>query len=480
MSINVNDQPFGNGITATPVPMPEALRPDGPLETRIRSFDGAGAGWQQQRLQTELLIYLEQCRNLWTTKMARPGMTADEALFGAVYQYEMGDAGRVAAYTILEMECPARLPQYIPDLIARQYGANRAHYEAILGDMVSRRLAEAATYIVRFDGYHADPLNGTPDFTNVDDFDIYDKVRRHRLRSTEKPRGIATGISPLDDATGGIQGLCVIGGPAGAGKSSLAQHIGLAALMASPSTALISHQLDMGKGTCFNRLACALGGITERDLRDPHLPPDRQKMVDDAMAAVRAIAARIDIVRHPPGVQPDVHKLIERRNKFLAARGCDRAVVIVDYMQLLFVPDDVRDPVEADKRRVGFIQTLQNSQIHVGAKPDVMLVVSETRKTEGNAPLGLSDLLGSSRIGYAPDTVLLLQPQAETQCIGDSAPVDLIVAKSRGGRKTTIRLMFDFLTYRFRAGDVPRQDAVPPAPAAGKRRRASKARNPLG
>ena len=459
---------------ATQIVLPDVLRPDGPLETRIRSFDCARAELPQRRLMDAFLAVLIEWRKLWLRKMTAPSMTAEQAMYETLFQYKWPDNMDLFAYSVLEASYPARTPD-ITYPVARQYEENRVHFDAILGDTVSPRLSFAATYVARSDNYDADPLNGIPDFAKVDDCAVYAEKRLQKLRSSQTTCGTTTGIAPLDEATGGIHGLCVMAGPTGGGKSALAFSIGLSALTASPDTALIIHQCDMSKENCFDRMVCALGGVTERELYDRNLPAERKKVVDDAIAQLQAISARIDIVRHPPGVQPGVYQIIERRNKFLAARRCKRAVVIVDYFQLLSVPEKIKDPVEADKRRVEIVQTLQQSQNHAGSGADDMLVISEVRKTDGDGALGISDLLGSARIGYAADTVLMLQPpNVDTPCDADSVPVTLSVVKARGGRKARIRLMFDFLTYRFRAADISQ-----PAPAAPKRRK-SAARNPLG
>ena len=463
-----------------PFALPDILRPDGPLETRVRSFDKSQGDWQHERLKESILKWLEWMRSLFTTIMNTPGMTMDQALYKVFLNCKSGDQLELFSYSILEHSIPDRFPNVISNPVLRLFDKNRGLLDAVLGEFVSKRLANTATSVVQLDLYHAHPSLGIPDFSKVNDCEAYQQVRQQKLRSPKVALAISTGIFPLDEATQGLNGLCMIGGLAGGGKSALTQQFGLQTLKACPTTALIFHQFDMSKDQCFDRLVCALGGVTERDLHDPTLPPDRQAMVNDGIEQLRVLSSRIDIVRHPAGQQLDVYSLIERRNAFLKSRNCSRALLIFDYFQLICVGEDMKDSIEADKKRMEIVQTLQKSQLHGGRSADNALVISEVRKTDGGGPLGLSDLLGSSRIGYAADTVLMLQQTGkEVSSDAETAPLDLRVVKTRGGRKTTIPLMFDFLKYRFRAAEVEVASGRSKATKTNGTAQ-SKARSPLG
>lgn len=438
-----------------PFALPDILRPDGPLETRLRTFNKSLGDWQHQQFIRDALNCLDQWRKMFQLKMTKDGVTVDQVLYEIFTNWRTDDMRELFAYCLLEASQPDRPPFAFRDKAARLFNAKRELLESTLGDFVSKKLADAAAFIAKFDNYHADPLGTTPDFSKVNDCDVYLYLRQRELPTLSTSSMITTGIPLLDDATGGLHGLIMVGGHAGGGKSAFSQFICLKSLNASKSTAVIIHQFDMSKPQCFDRLLCALGGVTEKELRDPNLPPERQAKVDDAIKQLQVLSPRIDIIRHSTGGVIDVPQLIKRRNQFLAACGCNRAVVIIDYFQLVSVPDDVRDSVEADKLRIEIVQMLQKCALHCGSSTDDMLVISEVRKTDGGGPLGLSDLLGSSRIGYAADTVLMLQQTGkEVSSDAETASLDLRVVKTRGGRKTTIPLMFDFLQYRLRAAEV--------------------------
>ena len=279
---------------------------------------------------------------MFQLKMTKDGVTVDQVLYEMFTNWKTNDMRELFAYCLLEASQPDRPPFAFRDEAARLFNAKRELLESTLGDFVSKKLADAAAFIVKWDNFNAETLGSTPDFSKVNDYEVYIKLRKWKLRTPSTSTVIATGIPLLDDATGGLHGLIMVGGHAGSGKSALSQFICLESLNASPSTAVIIHQFDMTKPQCFDRLLCALGGVTEKELRDPNLPPERQAKVDDAIKQLQALSPRIDIIRHSTGGVIDVPQLIERRNQFLAACGCNRAVVIVDYFQLISVPDDVR------------------------------------------------------------------------------------------------------------------------------------------
>jgi hypothetical protein len=93
-----------------------------------------------------------------------------------------------------------------------------------------------------------------------------------------------------------------------------------------------------------------------------------------------------------------------------------RALIVIDYLQLLPVPDEVanRGDLNADKFRVRLLQkVIEGSKTTTNPLGDAMLAISEARKpTTAKDPWGqsLSELMGTARVGYAPTAVLLYRP----------------------------------------------------------------------
>src|SRR5262249_43997524 len=143
---------------------------------------------------------------------------------------------------------------------------------------------------------------------------------------------------------------------------------------------------------------------------------------------------------------------------------------VIDYLQLLPVPDDVAagGDLAADKYRVRMVQqAIENSRTAADPLGDTAIAISEARKPTNPKHVwgeAMSEGMGSARIGNAPDAVLLyreMSTKESEQHYGDSgtdaanhrrealkaqgiAPVTLILEKGRDGM-TRGRWCMEFL-----------------------------------
>jgi len=98
--------------------------------------------------------------------------------------------------------------------------------------------------------------------------------------------------------------------------------------------------------------------------------------------------------------------------------GAEHCLIVIDYLQLLPVPEQVarQNDLEADKYRVRMVQEVVDASKDEHGRPaDAVLVISEARKpttstVRHNWGVKVEDLMGSARLGYAADAVLLLRP----------------------------------------------------------------------
>jgi len=103
--------------------------------------------------------------------------------------------------------------------------------------------------------------------------------------------------------------------------------------------------------------------------------------------------------------------MILRRAKEKA--GASRALMIVDYVQILPVPPEVSKytDLEQDRYRVRVLQDVIRKSKSAGSHDgDTVLFISETRKptkSKDSWANGLAELMGSARLGYAVDYALL-------------------------------------------------------------------------
>ena len=103
--------------------------------------------------------------------------------------------------------------------------------------------------------------------------------------------------------------------------------------------------------------------------------------------------------------------------------GAEHCLVIIDYLQLLPVPDTVarQGDLEADKYRVEIAQqVLDASKDQFDRPQDTVLAISEARKPTSSSQhhtwgTKIEDLLGSARLGYSADGVLLLRPMSDDE-----------------------------------------------------------------
>jgi replicative DNA helicase len=294
--------------------------------------------------------------------------------------------------------------------------------------------------------------------------------------------------------------------------------------------------LDMARTEIMDRIHCHVAGIDWTTLKfgswerrraggGPWFNQHDQERLD---------AADRQIIEQGLGSRILVHDRMSLGNVITASRlstiveafkrqaGASRTFLIIDYLQLLPVPEGTfkGGELEGDKYRVRLIQDyLDKTRTRANPGGDPVLAISEARKPPkakdgwGNE---MSELMGSARLAYAPPMVFTYRPASDTDLViyhnvikkevapmraaFDSqgiAPVVLTLAKGRDGtQRGSWGLEFDYRRSTFRPL-APRRGPViptaedaeegepdaavnPPAPApapalppAGRRRRAS-------
>jgi hypothetical protein len=340
-------------------------------------------------------------------------------------------------------------------------------YDAVLGDLFPSQFRAAARAELAQRAYA-----GGANETAAADWAAYGA--RAEARRRQPLPGLSTGLAGLDAATGGLRGIMFLGAPPNAGKSALAEAAALAALGAHPELAVLFYSLDMGKTVVYDRLLCHETGLAYAALHGPapsaKATGARERAEEQLLAGV---LKRLRVVERPARpFTPDM--LLRDRWRLLKATGATRALVVIDYFQLIDVGARDGSPLEADHQRLSVLQEAQKvSRSPDRPDGDAYLVLSEVRKGEsGRSGLAVADLLGSARLGYRADAVLLLEPAGGADADGDTTPLALTVAKGRDGMtRTQLRLEFDFKCLRFREVEPRRKNARPTrsGPGGGER-----------
>ncbi len=135
-----------------------------------------------------------------------------------------------------------------------------------------------------------------------------------------------------------------------------------------------------------------------------------------------------------PNVLPVLHAMIQVERELLARTEAQRTLTVVDYFQLLPVEEKSGSAQDGDFLRVKLLQELQE-RTRTADQPmgDPILVISEVRKGEtGRTELGISDPMGSSRLGYAAEAILLM----ESETVDKAENVIPVTLKIANGKKT--------------------------------------------
>ena len=322
-------------------------------------------------------------------------------------------------------------------------------YDALLDDFIPKEIREQARRQLRRKAY--------AEGTNVTALDDWREWSSHlQTRRRQELLGVSTGIPSLDRAIGGLRGLGFLGGGPGAGKTSLALAIALAALRKHPELAVLFYSLDMAKTVIYDRIACQEMGLDYNTFLSGPIPEPRLKLMLEAEAKLKQdILPRLRIMERVPWKTKEgsvLHAMIQAERELLASAEVQRTLTVIDYFQLLPVEEKSGSPQDGDFLRVKLLQELQertrNADQPMG---DPILVISEVRKGEtGRTELGIADLMGSSRLGYAAEAILLMESETVDKA-ENAIPVTLRIAKGRdGAARTQVQLLFEHTCYRFR------------------------------
>jgi RecA/RadA recombinase len=274
-----------------------------------------------------------------------------------------------------------------------------------------------------------------------------------RRRESKSDR-LRTGVRSVDEALGGLHGMCFLAGAAGTGKSTLALELARGVLSQHPDVGvlLVLSDLGMSKTVIYERLLCREAGVSYRTLLNPERTAEAGGVIEMAGQRLRNdVLGRLLVAE--PGISPKTDRemrsyLAELSACLRAACKCERLLTVVDYFQALRLTSGGSDAVQSvdeDHARLSVLQSYQNTS-RTARRPagDPLLVIGQVRKGDGaRTRLTLEDLLGSSQLAYAGDTVLLLEEGKPSAAPGRTN-LTLRVAKARdGGHRGDISLVFD-------------------------------------
>jgi len=319
----------------------------------------------------------------------------------------------------------------VQETLADAIGGQRPIEDAVAA--AGERLAEIEGNL-RDDG--AGALQETPAVVS-EMLDEAEEAREHYQATGDPIRGVKTGISRLDEITGGLKaGLTALAGPPGVGKTSFVLQI--AADAADSGVPAVYVTFENSPKQLARKGTGADGNLNPRDIKRGKVP---LKKVRKAAAKWEERTEKIAYVEGSAELEPGDIRVKAKRH--MAQHGADRCLIVADYLQLWAkAARYLRGLGEAREK----VQTMGNDLTELGRRLNSPVVgISSQPKSayEGNkARDDLSTLKESGDLEYSADLVAVLTEDPNRQATDPAVPVSLNVAKHRNGETGRVELIF--------------------------------------
>ena len=287
---------------------------------------------------------------------------------------------------------------------------------------------------------------------------------------TQDLLGIETGLGMLDKKTSGLDGLIVLGGMAGQGKTSLALQLAFKAC--ESKVPVLFYSLEMPRWAIMTKMLSRLSHVDYGEIllkggqylggeewkQDSlefekfgrmlaSLSVAEQSRLKNGHKILRGISDRFYVRTREHG-DMDIHfENVEKEIHHLKLRHITTNVfVVVDYLQV-FPLGDYKDSMDKEGRLVnGFRRLCERT----GA---TIILISQKNKSGFENRVGLQSIKGNLDIAYLADVVMFLEEPKEEQhetiartpvaTTGESVPIDLVIAKNRYNVPGKVSLQFN-------------------------------------
>jgi len=272
--------------------------------------------------------------------------------------------------------------------------------------------------------------------------------------------GIKTGLAELDEKTLGLDGLIVLGGIAGQGKTSLALQLAFDACELGTPT--IFYSLEMPKRAIFTKILNRLAQVRYSDI----LLKGRQYL-DETRQDKNLLGEDIDFYKLLTKDQADKlkqakEKLTNTSDKFYlrsreskeadidfasveqeinlikAEHKADKVLVVIDHLQVFNAGENYKDQIDKEGKLITGFKGISE---RTGA---TIILISQKNKA-GFTSRGLQTIKGSVDIVYLADVVMFLESDEEKK--KDDGDLDNIIANFGGQVLKKIDLVIDKNRY---------------------------------
>jgi replicative DNA helicase len=260
-------------------------------------------------------------------------------------------------------------------------------------------------------------------FSIVDVEDMVENLE-NRLKKFrgQKYLGLCQKTLPaIDDNLLGLRKLILLASAPNVGKTAFTIQLAIDVLKNHKEACLIFFSLEMPPFDILTRMYCNLSQMDYKTLvfgnggndrnNDPsaHHTKEDLESIKEAKLKILEIGNRLQIVNSSNIFSFDSRKVISFINEVKEKTKTERAIVIIDYLQVWPLPVNRKfaSELEIDKWRIE-----ETKKIRDGINDDPVIVISEARKPSNGEISGwggdMSDVMGSARTTYTPDCVLLL------------------------------------------------------------------------
>lgn len=248
--------------------------------------------------------------------------------------------------------------------------------------------------------------------------------------------GYRTGFSRLDDVTQGFQPgqIIILAARPGIGKTALALNWALAIAKQGP---VFFFSLEMGKKELMRRMACNVGSVSQKAVKERKLTDFQHGLYAKAMLQVASLPIMIDDSASTTAGEIRSHVL-----RHSTRMGEAPALVVVDHIGLVSSQGATNGKSEA--LRIGEISRAMKILAKEAQCPIVILSQLNREVEKADRKPILSDLRDSGCLEQDADIVMFIHRKPKPQMPGGEPDrgASLIISKHRDGELAEIQMEF--------------------------------------
>lgn len=253
--------------------------------------------------------------------------------------------------------------------------------------------------------------------------------------SEETITGISTGFSDLDEMTSGLQKgeFVIIAGRPSMGKTTLAMNIAEHAAIKGKKAVLV-FSMEMPGESLAMRMMSSLGHIDQHKVRTGKLHDEDWPRLNSAVEMLSEASLYID---DTPSMSPAELRARARR---IARVNKDIGLIVVDYLQLMYVPG-------FKEGRVGEITEISRTLKALAKELNVPIIalsqLNRSLEQRTDKRPQMSDLRESGAIEQDADLIVFIyRDEVYHEDSPDKGIAEIIIAKQRNGPIGKVKLTF--------------------------------------